>query len=103
MVTPINTVNPIPHAASSGGSSSSSSSSTSASSDPLAQEQTFLQLLVAQVQNQDPMDTSTDPTEFVTELAQFSQLEQLSDIHSDLDTLVSAGQTSSTKSTQENG
>ena len=54
-----------------------------ASSDPLAQEQTFLQLLVAQVQNQDPMDPTADPTEYVTQLAQFSSLEQLTEIHSD--------------------
>ena len=35
----------------------------------------FLQLLVCQMQNQDPLDPSTD-TEYVSQLAQFSQLEQ---------------------------
>jgi flagellar basal-body rod modification protein FlgD len=36
----------------------------------------FLQLLVAQLQNQDPMQP-TDPTQFVAQLAQFSTVEQL--------------------------
>ncbi len=35
----------------------------------------FLQLLVAQLQNQDPLNPD-DPTEFVAQLAQFSSLEQ---------------------------
>lgn len=38
-------------------------------------ESMFLQLLVAQLKNQDPT-TPQDPTAFVTELAQFSQVEQ---------------------------
>ena len=36
---------------------------------------TFLNLLTAQLRNQDPLDP-TDPTEFVSQLTQFSQLEQ---------------------------
>jgi len=36
---------------------------------------TFLQLLVAQLKNQDPMNPA-DGIQFVTQLAQFSQLEQ---------------------------
>lgn len=39
----------------------------------------FLQLLVCQMQNQDPMNPSTD-TEYVAQLAQFSQLEQLQNL-----------------------
>jgi flagellar basal-body rod modification protein FlgD len=35
----------------------------------------FLQLLVAQMKNQDPMNPS-DGTQFLTQLAQFQQLEQ---------------------------
>ncbi len=87
----------------SGSSSTGSQNATGTTADPLAQEQTFLQLLVAQVQNQDPMNPSTDPTEYVTELAQFSSLEQLTQIHGDLDTLVSATgpSTGGTTSTQE--
>ena len=39
-------------------------------------KETFLQLLVAQIQNQDPLKP-LDPTAFVSQLAQFSALEQL--------------------------
>lgn len=46
----------------------------------------FLKLLVAQLQNQDPMNPS-DPTEFTAQLAQFSQLEQLTNITTSLDGL----------------
>ena len=59
--------------------------------DPLANKSTFLQLLVAQIRNQNPLNP-TDGTQFVTQLAQFSQLEQslsmaqdLSAIRKDLD------------------
>ena len=47
----------------------------------------FLQLLVAQMKNQDPTSPQ-DPTQFVGELAQFSQLEQTLGIKTDADTLV---------------
>ena len=36
----------------------------------------FLKLLVSQIQNQDPLNP-TDSTQFVSQLAQFSELEQL--------------------------
>ncbi len=39
----------------------------------------FLQLLVCQMQNQDPTNPNTD-TEYVAQLAQFSQLEQLQNL-----------------------
>ncbi|HTW66156.1 MAG TPA: flagellar hook capping FlgD N-terminal domain-containing protein [Bryobacteraceae bacterium] len=54
---------------------SPSSSSNDAALNSMASEQTFLQLLVAQLQNQDPMDPQ-DGTQFVSQLAQFSSLEQ---------------------------
>ncbi len=44
----------------------------------------FLQLLVCQMQNQDPLNPSTD-TEFVSQLATFSQLEELQNLTSATD------------------
>jgi len=69
--------------AATGADSSTSSSSTGA--NPLADESTFLQLLVTQIQNQDPTQPM-DSTAFLSELAQFSQLEQLATINQDLTT-----------------
>ncbi len=78
----------------------SGSTSSSASADPLASESTFLTLLVSQLQNQDPLNP-VDSTQFVSQLTQYSQLEQLMGIHSDTDTLAAADQntTSTTTST----
>lgn len=45
----------------------------------------FLTLLVAQLQNQDPLNPA-DATEFTAQLAQFSQLEQLSNMNTKLGT-----------------
>ena len=54
----------------------------------------FLQLLVAQIKNQDPLNP-TDGVQFLTQLAQFQQLEQsmnmgqdMSAVRSDLDKIV---------------
>lgn len=44
----------------------------------------FLQLLVAQLQHQDPLNPS-DPTEFTAQLAQFSSLEQLFNVNETLE------------------
>jgi flagellar basal-body rod modification protein FlgD len=84
MIASLNATSPAPRATS----SSSSTSSTSASSalDPLANEQTFLQLLVAQLQNQDPTQPQ-DGTQFVAQLAQFATLEQDVQMRTDLDSI----------------
>jgi flagellar basal-body rod modification protein FlgD len=50
---------------------------------PSANEQTFLQLLVTQLKNQDP-SSPMDGTQFVAQLAQFSQLEQMINVNSNL-------------------
>ena len=63
------------------------SSTTPASpTDALANESTFLKLLVAQIQNQDPLQPS-DSLQYVTQLAQFSSLEQLIGIRQGISTL----------------
>lgn len=46
----------------------------------------FLMLLVAQLENQDPMNPQ-DGSEFTAQLAQFSQLEQLSNVNENLQSL----------------
>ena len=46
----------------------------------------FLQLLVSQLKNQDPLNPS-DSTQFVTQLAQFSQLENIIGIRNNTDTI----------------
>jgi flagellar basal-body rod modification protein FlgD len=51
----------------------------------------FLKLLVAQMKNQDPLKPM-DNTEFVAQLAQFSNLEQVMGINTRLDTLTAQGQ-----------
>jgi flagellar basal-body rod modification protein FlgD len=61
-------------------------------------ESTFLTLLVSQLQNQDPLNP-TDSTTFVTQLAQFSELEQVIGIKSDTDTIAQANQTTATDPT----
>jgi flagellar basal-body rod modification protein FlgD len=61
----------------------STASSLSSSPTSLATEDTFLQLMVAQLKNQDPT-SPIDSTQFLSQLAQFSQLEQLIDINGDL-------------------
>jgi flagellar basal-body rod modification protein FlgD len=53
----------------------------------LADQQTFLRLLVAQLQTQDPMNPM-DGTEFVAQLTQFSELEQLVSINGGIQTML---------------
>ena len=69
--------------------SQTTSSQSGPTSDPLANEQTFLKLLVSQLQNQDPLNP-TDSTQFVSQLTSYSQLEQLIGIHKDTTQLVPA-------------
>jgi flagellar basal-body rod modification protein FlgD len=57
--------------------------------DPLANESTFLTLLVSQLQNQDPLNP-TDSNQFVTQLTGYSQLEQLIGIHNNTTSLANA-------------
>jgi flagellar basal-body rod modification protein FlgD len=61
-------------------------SSTSASLAITSQEQ-FLQLLVAQLQNQDPLDPVSD-TEFVAQLAQFSSLQSLQTLNANFEQML---------------
>jgi flagellar basal-body rod modification protein FlgD len=57
-----------------------------AASDALGQKEVFLQLLVAQIRNQNPLNPA-DGIQFVTQLAQFSQLEETIQMRTDLDAM----------------
>ena len=80
-----------------------SASANSSTATPTVNENMFLQLLVAQLENQDPLSPA-DGTQFLTQLAQFTQLEQsmsmssnLSAIRADLDQLVPNPSTATTE------
>ena len=82
--------------------SSASPATTAASSTSAVTKNMFLQLLVAQIKNQDPL-SPTDGVQFLTQLAQFQQLEQsmnmgqdLSAIRSDLDKVAQSGTSTGT-------
>jgi flagellar basal-body rod modification protein FlgD len=88
-----------PTASTPGTSSTSSSSAASALGGTAPNEQMFLQLLVAQIKNQDPLNP-TDSTQFVSQLAQFSELEQVIAIRQDADAIKgTAGTTASNGTT----
>lgn len=78
------------------GSSTSASNSSLTSTAP--SESVFLNLLVAQIQNQDPLNP-TDSTQFVSQLAQFSELEQVIAIRGDTDQLAAAATAADPSST----
>jgi flagellar basal-body rod modification protein FlgD len=65
---------------------SSPSATSTSPNDPLASESTFLGLLVSQLQNQDPLNPM-DSNTFVSQLTEYSQLEQLMGINSNTSTL----------------
>ena len=65
-------------------SQASAATAITSGTDKLANEQTFLKLFVAQLKNQDPLNPQ-DATQFVAQLAQFSQLEQSLQMRQDLD------------------
>jgi flagellar basal-body rod modification protein FlgD len=68
------------------------------SQTPQASQSVFLQLLVAQLKNQDPSNPA-DGTQFVTQLAQFTTLEQTTQSRNDLDQILKAMQTASAGTT----
>ena len=68
------------------------------SSAALTSEDTFLKLLVAQIKNQDPTNP-TDSTQFVGQLTQYSELEQLININSGVQKLGTASTDPTTTTT----
>ena len=83
MSTPVTSPVNSPAGGTNSANTANSGSSANNSVSNLANEQTFLQLFVSQLQNQDPLNPA-DGTQFVTQLAQFSQLEQMLNISGDV-------------------
>lgn len=71
---------------------------TNSTTESVMGKEDFLSLLVAQLQNQDPLNPD-DPTEFTAQLAQFSQLEQLFTLNESMESLVSSNTNSDRLST----
>ena len=65
-----------------------SSTATKQPDNLLADKDTFLKLLVAQLSHQNPLDPA-DGLQFVTQLAQFTQLEHSAVMREDLDAIKS--------------
>ncbi len=65
------------------------------SADALTSKDTFLKLLVAQIKNQDPTNP-TDSTQFVGQLTQYSELEQLIGINGGVQKLTTPDTSGST-------
>lgn len=84
-------------------SNSSKDSSKTQSIDSGLGQNAFLQLLVTQLQHQDPLQPQDD-TQFLAQLAQFTSLEQLTNINTSLQQLVTlaGGTASSTSNSSSN-
>ena len=107
VINPINNPRPsyaLADAAATTASTTSSSSSTESSGlgGTAPSEQMFLQLLVAQIQNQDPTSPQ-DPSQFVAQLAQFSQLEQVIAIRQDTDAMTASASAAANTSNTTTG
>ncbi len=69
--------------------STTTTTTTATASDVALGKQDFLTLLVAQLQNQDPLNPD-DPTEFTAQLAQFSSLEQLFNLNETMESVATS-------------
>ncbi|MCP4646028.1 MAG: hypothetical protein GY851_36630 [bacterium] len=72
-------------AAAAAGTSATKAASSSAANDELGRD-TFLQLLIAQIQNQDPLEPTSNE-DMLAQLAQFSSLEQMENLTSSFEEL----------------
>ncbi len=73
-------------ASSSGANASEKKESTGSGAGQVATKEAFLKLLVAQIKNQNPLNPA-DGVQFLTQLAQFSELEQMMEIRADVEAL----------------
>ena len=79
------TIDPTTSAAATTGATAAPATTTKGTFGDVSSNQ-FLKLLVAQLQNQNPLSPQ-DGSAFVAQLAQFSSLEQMTNISSGVDTL----------------
>jgi flagellar basal-body rod modification protein FlgD len=100
-MTPVST-NPTDQTTTSGTTPPAGGSASNDALGELGNEDTFLQLLVAQVQNQDPLNP-TDSVQFVSQLVSFSQLEQLLNINQNVQVLASDATPPSSSSSPTTG
>lgn len=92
-------MSPTSSATSSQSASDSRTGAAGSTTNPTVSKNMFLQLLVAQIKNQDPLNPA-DAVQYLTQLAQFTEVEQsltmstdLAAIRADLDQLVPKSQT----------
>lgn len=67
--------------------SSALNSTTGSSSSSFVSQDTFLKLLVTQLKNQDPLNPQ-DSSQFVSQLASFSSLEQMTNMSKSMETVL---------------
>lgn len=72
----------------SGSSAASTTSTTSTQTESTLDRDAFLKLLITQLQNQDPMNPMEN-TEYISQLAQFTSLEQMQSVNTNLESLLS--------------
>jgi flagellar basal-body rod modification protein FlgD len=72
--------------------STPSSTTSSAASSPMLGKDDFLKLLVTQLQHQDPMNP-VDDKDFMGQMAQFTSVEQLTNMATSIDRMSTASQT----------
>ena len=77
-------------------------SSSQTNSNDLTSENSFLKLLVDQIQHQDPLNPD-DGVQFLTQLTSFSQLEQLIQINQELAPQTTSGTTATSSTTNPAG
>jgi flagellar basal-body rod modification protein FlgD len=72
-----------------GGSTAADAMAGTATQKKPTERETFLQLLVAQIRHQNPLNPA-DGVQFLTQLAQFSELEQMMEIRNEIAALRAA-------------
>ncbi len=80
---PINMINPLTTV------STNQSSEVAQMTDPAM----FLKLLMASIQNQDPFNSNSDPTQQMTQLAEFASLESMNKLNSNIEMLFQVNNT----------